>query len=189
MGSPLRLRNNQSAVEKCEIWIGVWCFQFGQGTGHLRSIRSGSRENKNRRKVGVHGNLGELVFAGNFCVPGVRGRHHETVNSGTGIKKLLTLVMTIKYRSCCNKVRVQDKSGVHIVTRVCEQSAGPQFVYAVLVLIVESSGLRMLMAAPNREWEPKNFKPLKSELAASWAGISHALRGFYELEDILIEVD
>ena len=47
----------------------------------------------------------------------------------------------------------------------------------------------MLMAAPNREWEPKNFKPLKSELAASWEGISHALRGFYELEDILIEVD
>ena len=31
-----------------------------------------------------------------------------------------------------------------------------QFVYAVLVLIAKGSGLRMLMAVPNREVEPKN---------------------------------
>ena len=34
-------------------------------------------------------------------MPDVRGRHHETVNSGAGIKKLLTLVMTIKSETPC----------------------------------------------------------------------------------------
>ena len=51
-----------------------------------------------------------------------------------------------------------------------------QFVYAVLVLMAESSGMRILMAAPNGEWEPKNKRPLRSELAASWADISHPER-------------
>ena len=61
-----------------------------------------------------------------------------------------------------------------------------QIVHAVLVLIAEGSGLRMLMAAPNRELEPENLPLLKSEVAAAWADVSHALRGFYELANILI---
>ena len=36
-----------------------------------------------------------------------------------------------------------------------------QFVHAMLCLIVEGSGLRILMAAPNRELEPANLKRLK----------------------------
>ena len=42
------------------------------------------------------------------------------------------------------------------------------------------------MAAPNRELEPVNLRLLKSEFAAAWADVSHALRGFYDLADILI---
>ena len=45
------------------------------------------------------------------------------------------------------------------------------------------------MAAPNRELEPVNLRLLKSEVAAAWADISHALRGFYELADISIVLD
>ena len=47
----------------------------------------------------------------------------------------------------------------------------------------------MLMAAPNREIEPVNLRLLKSEVAAAWADVSHALRGLYELADILIVLD
>ena len=61
-----------------------------------------------------------------------------------------------------------------------------QFVYAILILIAEGIEWRVLMAAPNRELEPTNLRVLKSELAAAWADASHALRGFYELADILI---
>ena len=64
-----------------------------------------------------------------------------------------------------------------------------QFVYAVLILIAEGNGWRILMAAPNRELEPSNLRLRKSELAAAWADISHALRGFYGLADILIVLD
>ena len=64
-----------------------------------------------------------------------------------------------------------------------------QFVYAILVLIAESNAWRILMAAPNRELEPTNLRLLKSELAAAWADVSHTLRGFYELADILIVLD
>ena len=63
------------------------------------------------------------------------------------------------------------------------------FVYAVLVLKLEGSGLPMLMAAPNRELEPKDLRLLRSEVAAAWVGISYALRGFYELADYLIVLD
>ena len=45
------------------------------------------------------------------------------------------------------------------------------------------------MAAPNRELEPINLRLLKSELPATWADVFHALRGFYELADILIVLD
>ena len=64
-----------------------------------------------------------------------------------------------------------------------------QFVYAVLILIAEGNEWRILMAAPNRELEPSNLRLRKSELAAAWADISHALRGFYGLVDILIVLD
>ena len=64
-----------------------------------------------------------------------------------------------------------------------------QFVYAVLILIAEGNEWRILMAAPNRELEPTNLRLRKSELAAAWADVSHALRGFYELADILIVLD
>ena len=45
------------------------------------------------------------------------------------------------------------------------------------------------MAAPNRELEPTKLRVLKSELAALWADVSHALRRIYELADILIVLD
>ena len=64
-----------------------------------------------------------------------------------------------------------------------------QFVYAVLILIAEGNGWRILMVAPNRELEPTNLSLRKSELAAAWTDVSHALRGFYELADILIVLD
>ena len=67
--------------------------------------------------------------------------------------------------------------------------AALQFVYAVLILIAEGNAWRILMAAPNRELEPTNLRLRKSELAAAWADVSHALRGFYELADILIVLD
>ena len=56
-----------------------------------------------------------------------------------------------------------------------------QFTYVVLILIAEGNGWRMLMAAPNLELEPVNLRLLKSKVAAAWADVSHALRGFYEL--------
>ena len=64
-----------------------------------------------------------------------------------------------------------------------------QFVYAVLILIAEGNAWRILMAAPNRELEPTNLRLRRSELAAAWADVSHALRGFYELAYILIVLD
>ena len=64
-----------------------------------------------------------------------------------------------------------------------------QFVYAMLILIAEGNAWRMLMAAPNREFEPVNLRLLKSELTAAWVDVSHDLRGFYELADTLIVLD
>ena len=64
-----------------------------------------------------------------------------------------------------------------------------QFVYAVLILIAEGNAWRIMMAAPNRELEPTNLRLRKSELAAAYTDVSHALRGFYELADILIVLD
>ena len=64
-----------------------------------------------------------------------------------------------------------------------------QFVYAILILLAEGNAWRILMAAPNRELEPTNLRLRKSELAAAWADVSQALRGFYELADILIVLD
>ena len=63
------------------------------------------------------------------------------------------------------------------------------FVHAMLILIAEGKGWRILMAAPKRELEPGNLRFLKSEVAAAWAVVSHALRGFHQLADILIVLD
>ena len=64
-----------------------------------------------------------------------------------------------------------------------------QYVYAMLILIAEGNAWRVLIAALNRGLEPTNLRLLKSELAAAWADVSHALRGFYEFADILIVLD
>ena len=64
-----------------------------------------------------------------------------------------------------------------------------QFVYATLILIAEGNAWRILMAATNRELEPTNLRLRKSELAEAWADVSLALRGLYELADILIVLD
>ena len=64
-----------------------------------------------------------------------------------------------------------------------------QFVFAILILIAEGNAWWILMAAPNRELESTNLRLRKSELAAAWADVSHALRRFYELADILIVLD
>ena len=63
------------------------------------------------------------------------------------------------------------------------------FMYAILILIAEGNGWRILMAAPNRELEPTNLRLRRSELAATWADVSHALRVFHELANILIVLD
>ena len=67
--------------------------------------------------------------------------------------------------------------------------AALQFKYAMWMLIAEGNGLRMLMAAPNRELEPVNLRLLKSEVAMAWAEVPHALRGFYEFADTLNVLD
>ena len=64
-----------------------------------------------------------------------------------------------------------------------------QFVYAILILKAERNAWRIPMAAPNWELEPATLRLRKSEMAAAWADVSHALRGFYELADILIVLD
>ena len=45
------------------------------------------------------------------------------------------------------------------------------------------------MASPNRKLEPVNLRLLKSEVAAAWVVVSHALRGFYQLAEIAIVLD
>ena len=53
-----------------------------------------------------------------------------------------------------------------------------QFAYAMLILIAEGNGWRVRLAAPNCELELVNLRLLKSEVAAAWVDVSHALRGF-----------
>ena len=87
--------------------------------------------------------------------------------------------------------RIGSKTKVAFTTSPGYASMQPalQFVYAILILIAEGNVWRVLMAAPNRGLEPTNLRLLKSELAAAWADVSHALRAFYELADILIVLD
>ena len=87
--------------------------------------------------------------------------------------------------------RLRSKTRVLLASSPGYASRPPalHFVNAMLVLIPEGNGRRMLMAAINRELEPVSLRLLKSEAAAGWADVSHALRGFYELADILIVLD
>ena len=87
--------------------------------------------------------------------------------------------------------RFGSKTNVVFTTSPGYASMPPalQFVYAFLVLIAERNAWWILMAALNRELEPTNLRLRKSELVAAWADVSHALRGFYELADILIVLD
>ena len=87
--------------------------------------------------------------------------------------------------------RFGPKTRVAFTTSTGYASMPPvlQPVYAMLILIAEGNAWRILMADPNRELEPINLRFLKSELAAAWTDVSHALRGFYELADILIVLD
>ena len=87
--------------------------------------------------------------------------------------------------------RFGPKTKVVVTTSPGYASMPPalQFVYAILILIAEGNAWRILMAAPNRELEPTNLSFRKSELVAAWADVSHALRGFFELTDILIVLD
>ena len=65
----------------------------------------------------------------------------------------------------------------------------PEFVYAMLMLIAEGNASRMLMTALNCDLEQVNLRLLKSEVAAMWAEVSLALKGFYEMAYILILLD
>ena len=59
-----------------------------------------------------------------------------------------------------------------------------QFVYAIIVLIAEGSGLRMRMEAPKSASE---LEASEIGLDAAWTDLSHALRG--KLASILIVLD
>ena len=76
-----------------------------------------------------------------------------------------------------------------VITSSPGYASMPTALHFVYALIGEGNVWRMLMAAPNRELEPTNLRLLKSELAAAWADVSLALRGFYELADILNMLD
>ena len=73
--------------------------------------------------------------------------------------------------------RVGPKTRVVFTTSPGYASMHPalQFVYGILILMAEGNEWRILMAAPNRELEPTNLRIWKSELAAAWADVSHAL--------------
>ena len=87
--------------------------------------------------------------------------------------------------------RFGPKTGVVFTSSPGYVSMPPalQFVYAILILIADGNAWRMPMTAPNRELEPTNLRLFKSGQAAAWADVSHALRGFCELADILIVLD
>ena len=110
-------------------------------------------------------------------------------------KKIWEAIQTLF--SAMNEVQENDNSRFGPKTKVVFTTSpgyaimplALQFVYAILILIAEGNTWRILIAAPNRELEPTNLRLLKSELAAAWADVSHALRGLFELADILIVLD
>ena len=85
-------------------------------------------------------------------------------------KAIQTLLTSMNETQELVAVRLGSKTRVVFTSSPGYPSMPPalQFVYVVLTLIAEGSGLRMLIG---------------------WADISHALRGFYELVDILIVLD
>ena len=66
------------------------------------------------------------------------------------------------------QARIEDESGVHFVARICKPDVCPP--------------IRVRGVRPDGCPEPKNLRLLRSEVAAAWKDISHALRGFYELD-------
>ena len=64
-----------------------------------------------------------------------------------------------------------------------------QFVYAMLILIAEVNGWRMLMTAPNCELEPVNLRFLKSEVAAAWADMSQRSEGLLRACEYLDRIE
>ena len=83
----------------------------------------------------------------------------------------------------------QDKSGNYDFPGYASMPAALQFVSAMLILIAEGNAWRIIMAATNCELQPIILRILKSELAAAWADVSHALRGFYRLAYFLTVLD
>ena len=61
-----------------------------------------------------------------------------------------------------------------------------QFVYVMLVLLAEGSGLRLLVAAPNQKLEPVNSLSRKLRRLGQ---IVSRLEGLYELAGLLIVLD
>ena len=108
-----------------------------------------------------------------------------------GMNNQLTLFASMNEIQELVAARLKSKTKVVFTSSPGYSSMPPalQLVNAILVLIAQSSGLRMLMAVPNRELEPANLRLLKSERAAAWAEVSRILRGFYEPASILIVLD
>ena len=138
---------------------------------------------------------GRLLFAGMNDHLHVAGLLEPLRNGETTPKKIWYAIQTLF--ASMNEVQELMASRLGSKTKVVftsppgfsSMSSARQFVYTMLVLIAEGSGLRMLMAAPNRELEPVNLRLLKSEVATAWADVTHALRGFCELASVLIVLD
>ena len=90
---------------------------------------------------------------------------------------------------CQFAIWTQDESGVHGVPGICEHAPCS----AVCVCYFDPNSRRERMADPDGSSQSRagthELETSKSELAAAWADVSHALRGFYELADILIVLD
>ena len=83
-------------------------------------------------------------------------------------------------------IRTQDESGIYDVTGLREYAAS----FAVCECYINLDNRRERVAATDSSPQPRaGADKLKSELAAAWADVSHALRGFYELADFLIVLD
>ena len=136
-----------------------------------------------------------LLFAGMNDHLHATGFLEQLKGDGPAPKKIWEAIQTIF--AAMNEVqenvasRFGSKTKVAFTTSPGYASMPPalQFVYAILILIAEGNGWRILMAAPNRELEPTNLRLRRSELAAAWADVSHALRGCYELAELLIVLD
>ena len=136
-----------------------------------------------------------LLFAGMNDPLHAAGLLEHLKSDAPKLKKIWEAIQTLF--AATNEVQENMTSRFGAKTKVAFKTSpgyasmppGLQFVYAILILIAERNAWRVLMAAPNRELKHTNLRLLKSELAAAWADVSHALRGFCELADILIVLD